>query len=431
MSAEPSPWTWAPAFLFLGLFIAVGLTVYLKGAFRPERHHSLAGMPAGDEHFMASVASLSNSLITEGRAENWWIEIEEVQAARLELIEQATKSIQFETFMMTPGRRADAFAEALVRKAESGVKVQLLADGYGAKDLPDAYWERLRRAGAEVRFFNPLSLRAPLDYLRRNHRKLLIVDQDAAMMGGAGISDLWDGDDGHPEGNPWYDIEVQWRGEVVGMLTGFFLQHWLNSGGHVDLTEYPRNTPRAVDGSPVLTTPGDEPSSGDSPIRSLFQLTILSARERLWISTPYLLPDDPTCTLLGDIRERGVDVRILTMGPRSDKSYVWHTSRQRYDRLLERDIGIHEYQPAMMHGKCILVDRHWVSIGSANLDPRSFFHNDELNLCSNAPALMEALEAYFETGFERSQLIDRPTWEKRPVLHRVVGGLGNFFYWQL
>jgi cardiolipin synthase len=423
---------WTAGFIVLGVLILVPLFyIYLHGALSPNKTYDLTGMPASDPHYLDSLASMSDSLITEGSVIGFWSDIDVIQQERLNSISQAERVIQFETFKFDPGQRADAFADALYHKAKAGVKIQVLADSYGAQHIPDDYWQRLTQAGVEIRFFNPFSLRSPLDYVRRNHRKLLIVDQRIAMVGGAGISDLWDGKDDQSGQVPWYDFEVRWRGTVVGLLTGFFLQHWLTAGGHVNLNEHLPGVSYSDDGSPTLITPGEEPTTGDSPIRSLFQLTILSAQSRLWISSPYLLPDKATCSILGQVKARGVDVRILTMGPRSDKSYVYYTSRERYGRLLEQGIRIHEYQASMMHGKSILIDYHWASMGSANLDPRSFFHNDELNLCNNSPEIIQHLEGFFEQGFRDSKLIDIKDWRKRPLKQKLIGGLGNFFYWQL
>jgi cardiolipin synthase len=377
-----------------------------------------------------SLASMSDSLTTTGSIAGFWSDIDTIQQARLDLIAQATSLIQFETFKFTPGKRAHAFADALYQKAREGLEVQVLVDSYGAKEIPASYWQRLTQAGVEVRFFNPLTLLSPLDYVRRNHRKLLVVDQRVAMVGGAGISDLWDGVDDHSGQVSWYDFEVQWQGEVVGLLTGFFWQHWLTAGGTVNLNQHHPGASHVGTDHPVLITPGEEPSFGDSPIRSLFQLTILSAQKRLWISSPYLLPDAATCRMLSQVKQRGVDVRILTMGPRSDKAYVYFTVRERYGKLLEQGIKIHEYQPSMMHGKSILIDDHWGSMGSANLDPRSFFHNDELNLCSGSADIVRYLEQFFEQGFQQSHLISLEKWQKRPIKEKLMGQIGNFFYWQ-
>jgi len=416
----------------LWLVSALLFCLYLNGHFRKTERYKLVGISAIAPHFAETVASMSDSLVTRGIATHFWSAIDQVQTARLTLLEKAERLIQFETFIMTPGARAEAFAAVLQRKAAEGVTVQLLVDSYGARSLPQTYWQQLRGAGVEVRFFNPFSVRSPLDYLRRNHRKLLIVDQQVAMVGGAGIADRWDGKDQYEEDEvPWYDFEVQWQGAVVGLLAGFFWQHWLSAGGEVNLEEHQPSLPSVVEPFPVLITPGEDPSVGDSPIRSLFQLCITSARSRLWIASPYLLPDEMTCEMLGAVRQRGVDVRILTMGPRSDKRYVYFVARERYGSLLQRGIKVHEYQPSMMHAKIVLVDDQWVSLGSANLDPRSYFLNDELNLCTSSRELVQSVEQFFEDGFSRSQLIQYEHWKRRSPKEKILGRLWNIAYWQL
>jgi len=421
---------WGAILLLLSVLVfMVIFWLYLAGTFEDGKQYHLVGLSANESHFLLTIASMSDSLVTEGLPSQFWSDIDAVQTARIDLIQQAQNLIQFETFKMSPGRRANEFADALCQKAIAGVTVQVLADSYGAKELPKSYWKRLEQAGVQICFFNPFSARSPLSYLRRNHRKLLIIDQKMATVGGAGISDLWDGKDGKSE-KPWYDFEVQWQGDVVGLLTGFFWQHWLSAGGRVDLKEHHPNLSGIPTQNPVLITPGEEPTTGDSPIRSLFQLCILSAQKRLWISSPYLLPDEVTCQMLETIQRQGGDVRILTMGPKSDKPYVYYTSRERYGALLKRNIRIYEYQPSMMHGKIVLIDDHWVSIGSANLDPRSFFHNDELNLCTDNRELISQVEDFFDRGFQESEEIHLETWSQRPVYGRAIGRLGNFFYWQ-
>ncbi|MGF1458672.1 MAG: phosphatidylserine/phosphatidylglycerophosphate/cardiolipin synthase family protein [Leptolyngbyaceae cyanobacterium] len=422
---------WAVVLILLLIpgLVVLGIA-YWHGTFRRHPHFCLQGMPSDSPHLIKTFASMSDSLITQGDPVAFRSSIEEIQAFRLTLIEQAKDLIQFETFKMSPGRRADDFADALCRRAIAGVTVQILVDSYGAHELPESYWKRLTQAGVELRFFNPFSARSPQDFLQRNHRKLLIVDQKTALVGGAGISDMWDGKDGKSH-HPWYDFEIQWRGQVVGLLSGFFWQHWLTAGGPVDLRNHVPELAVVDREIPVLVTPGEAPSVGDSPIRSLFQLCIASAQQRLWLASPYLLPDHYTCRVLREACQQGVDVRILTMGPMSDKDYVYYTSRLRYGLLLESGVQIYEFQPSMMHGKVILIDQNWMSFGSANLDPRSFFHNDELNLCAYTPELMAQVETFFVNGFEQSERVDYQQWQQRSLQERVIGRVCHCLYWQL
>ncbi|NEQ34661.1 MAG: cardiolipin synthase B, partial [Leptolyngbya sp. SIO4C5] len=157
----------------------------------------------------------------------------------------------------------------------------------------------------------------------------------------------------------------------------------------------------------------------------------VSARQRLWIASPYLLPDKNTRQILIKASRQGTDVRILTMGSLSDKPYVYYASRELYGELLQNGIKIYEYQPSMMHGKLILIDQDWVSLGSANLDPRSFFHNDELNFSTAQPLVIQQLEQLFLQAFTKSQLIELSTWRSRSFWKKLYGRCSLLIYWQL
>ena len=416
----------------MGLVVGFPLLwLYLKGAFRPMPKYQIQGGMADSHAFALSLASLSDSLPTQGAMTGFWRTIDEIQAARLSALATAQHLIQFETFMMTPGQRADRFAAVLQERARAGVTVQLLVDAYGAESLAPQYWRSLRQAGVEVRFFQPFSWRDPLAYLRRNHRKLLVVDQQVALVGGAGISDLWDGRFRGGQYPPWFDFESRWQGQVVGLLCGFFWQHWLDAGGQVNLKDHQPERSQVEGTAAIVVTPGEDPTPRDSPIRGLFQISVLSAQARVWIASPYLLPDHATCHTLARACAQGVDVRIVTMGPLSDKPFVYDVARHRYGRLLEAGVHLYEYQPSMMHAKVILIDDHWVSTGSANLDPRSFFHNDELNLCTQDPQLVRAVQHLFTEAFAHSRPVTRRDWRQRSLRQRLRGAIGNTLYWQL
>jgi len=424
-----------PGLILLLLVISFALLLilwfYLQGFFQVKQDYTLLGLPASTPHFAITLASLSDSQPTTGASMFFLDDVDQIQQARLDAIAQATQSIQFETFIMTPGDRAEAFAQALCKKSQEGVKIQLLADAYGADSLPKSYWKNLSDKGIEVRFFNSFTWRNPLRYLRRNHRKLLIIDQKIALIGGAGISDWWDGREKKYKG-PWLDFETQWRGEVVSWLTGTFWQHWLDAGGTVNLNEHHPPDRNAEPDSPakVLITAGEDPSPQDSSIRSLFQICTLAAQDRIWIASPYLLPDETTGRMLAQATQKGVDIRIITMSRRSDKPYVYFTSQERYGPLINNGIYIYEYEPSMLHAKILLIDDCWVSLGSANLDPRSFYHNDELNLITDDRAIIRSVEAFFNRTFDKSRFISRDHWQNRPLKERIIGVLGNFFYWQ-
>ncbi len=413
-------------FVFLVLF-----SLYLQGYFQKPKYYKFENFPkVNADHFRLTVASLSDSLIVSGNITNFWVGATEIYSARLKAIEMAKRLIQVETYIMTPGSRADEFSQAIIEKAKKGVKVQLLVDNYGTKSLPNSYWKKLKTAGVEVRKFNQFDWRNPLKSLRRNHRKLLIIDNKIALIGGAGISDRWDGWSKIGDQEPWLDYEVAIQGNIIARLSGLFWQHWIDTGGIVNFAQvYDKKPDNHL--TETLVTANDYPTYQDSSIRALFQALILGSTQRLWIASPYFLPNDNSCKMLVDAKNREVDVKVLTMGKHCDKGFVRQVSRERYGELLRGKIAIHEYQPSMVHAKIVLVDDCWVSLGSANFDPRSFFYNDELNISINDNNLIKEVEKFFIQGFHKSEKIRITDWENRSFSNRLNGSLWSLFYWQL
>ncbi|MBD1915156.1 MULTISPECIES: phosphatidylserine/phosphatidylglycerophosphate/cardiolipin synthase family protein [Cyanophyceae] len=424
---EPPPvWLW---WLGVGVVLLVLVLVsygYLRGSFRQASTCTISNVPSLDDPcFALSLEGLANSADTTGHLVGFWREIDDVYAARNTAMAGADHLIQYETYFMTPGRRTDAFAEVVADRAMAGVTVQLLLDHQGTKAMPEKYWQRLRNVGVEIQFFRPLDWRAPLEYNSRSHRKLLIVDGRRVFIGGAGVSDFWDGVAFEHDRAPWLDFEVAYEGEVVSLLQGKFLQNWSCAGGCIDLKQGLHSVQKH--GSTPLYITDNTSSLNESSMRLLMQLHILAAKKRLWIGSPYLVPDDDTTQALICACQKGVDVRILTMGAATDKTMVHLASRGLYGPLLKAGIKICEYQPSMMHAKFVLVDDGWVSTGSANFDPRSYFHNDELNISGAYPELARQVEQFFIDAMANSYCISYLDWQNRPTPEKIKGQMALLF----
>ncbi|WP_035994139.1 phospholipase D-like domain-containing protein [Leptolyngbya sp. KIOST-1] len=419
-------WLWWLA-AGLGLLVLVLVSYgYLSGSFGKPSTCTLENVPTLDDPcFALCLEGLANSADTTGRLIGFWPSVEDVYAARNAAMARADHLIQYETYFMTPGRRANEFAEVITDRALAGVTVQLLLDHQGTKAMPQKYWQRLRNIGVDIQFFRPLDWRAPLEYNSRSHRKLLIIDGQRVYMGGAGVSDFWDGVAFEHDRAPWLDFEVAYEGEVVSLLQGKFLQNWSCAGGCIDLREGLHSVQQH--GSVPLYITDNTSTLNESSMRLLMQLHILAARKRLWIGSPYLVPDDDTARCLIRASQRGVDVRILTMGAATDKKMVHLASRELYGPLLKAGIKIYEHQPSMMHAKFVLVDHDWASTGSANLDPRSYFHNDELNISGCYPELAQKVEQFFLQALEHSWCLTYAEWQNRPGLQKVKGKTALLF----
>ncbi len=418
-------WTLGGGLISLVLFPFFYL--YLRGTFQESTEYELTNIPGvEDPTFPLAVAGLSGALPAQGSITGFWVGAEDIYTTRLEAIREAQDSILFETFYMTPGRRADDFAATLAEQAQAGVLIRMIVDDYGTSDMPKEYWQRLESLGIEVRRFSEFDWRAPLTYNSRTHRKLLIIDGERAYIGGAGVSDSWDGDPDIEDRAPWLDYEVRYEGEVVNLLIGKFFQNWAYEGGTIDLSEPSLSLTTIGDGFPMYIL-DDTSTLNQSAMGMLFQIGFSAAQERIWIGSPYFIPEGNTRQSLLQARKRGIDVRVLTMSQRNDKPIVYQASRVLYGDLLAAGVQICEYQPSMMHAKATLIDNGWASTGSANFDPRSYFHNDELNVSSSHPQLIENVENVFKEAFAESECLSYEQWQERPLTEKLVGQFGLIF----
>ncbi|MGD1898801.1 MAG: phosphatidylserine/phosphatidylglycerophosphate/cardiolipin synthase family protein [Phormidesmis sp.] len=439
-------WVFALLLGLIALFITI---LYIRGAFRWRAllHVDNAIAPQ-DDRFPQVIEGLSKSLSTQGQIVDFWDSAQDIQQARIDAINSAKTSIQFETFIMTPGQRAQAFAAAMARQAAEGGSVQILVDSFGTRQMPSKYWHRLRSAGVQVIFYNPFDWRAPINFAGRTHRKLLIIDSQKVLVGGAGMSDLWDGEEKADDTKPWLDIEIAMTGKVVQIMSASFQKHW---EGHrmdddavtgIDMQkifpakendDFPwEEASHGNETVPILVTPGTNPGYRDSSIETLKQTLIVCARRRIWLSSPYFLPNKSARQLLISAKQAGIDVRILTTSVKSDKKPVYYASYEVYGPLLEAGIQIFEYQPSMIHAKMMIVDDEWVNTGSANFDYRSFLHNAELDISVKAPYLVQKVEQVFKRGFSQSKQIGLKQWQHRSWLkHRLLGNVVRLVQWQL
>ena len=417
--------------VILAAIAVIVFVLYFRGTFRDRIEYKLINVPSPDEpRFGLALATLSNSVFTTGKYVEHWVEAENIYAARIAAIKSAKHSIHFETFFMTPGRRATEFADAICDRASAGIEVLMIIDHHGSKKLSKRYWKRLKTCGVDIRFFNKFNWKAPIDYFARTHWKLLVIDNNKALIGGAGISDFWDGVDDIKDTGAWYDFEMSFTGEIVAALQGMFMQHWTYVHGTADLNVQVFN-PQPIGDPAIMVTAGDDPSYRSSSVKALFLTSIHAAKKRIWISSPYFLPDSNLRASLIIAKKKGVEIRILTNGSQCDKKFVYYASCELYGDLLAAGIEINEYQPSMMHAKALLLDDCWISTGSANFDPRSFFHNDELDISTAEPELVKHIENLFITGFSRCKQINVNSWRNRKLWKRVLGRVVLFFQSQL
>ncbi|HEY9722581.1 MAG TPA: phospholipase D-like domain-containing protein [Oscillatoriaceae cyanobacterium] len=419
---------WLSALAVLSALAFAAIAALLVALRVNVRYHLERAGSLCDPDFASTLQGLTNSPSRSVTSYRLYTDVPSIYTAMLQAIHQAERTITMETYLFWSGRTAEAFIQAFIERAQAGVEVKLLLDADGSRFLKRKAIARLKAGGCEVRLFRPFSWTQPVAYNHRTHRKLLVIDGVVGFTGGIGVADMWFGPP------PWLDLMLRLEGGVVELLQGAFFQDWVIAGGGLNLGRgyFPlapeaQITPEGPQG--MVTT--SAPIWGDSTMRLLYFSAIASAEQRIWLASPYFLPNWDTAAALGAAALRGVEVRLLLPGPRNDKPFPYYASRRLYGTLLAAGVAIYEYQPAMMHAKAMLIDDRWVTLGSTNFDPRSFFLNSELNTTIADPGFAREMSAFFEGAFADSRRITLEDWYARPWRERIGAVLGLLFKDQL
>jgi cardiolipin synthase A/B len=334
-------------------------------------------------------------------------------ARMLETIEAARDHVLLEMYLVESGIIAGRFIEALTRASRRGVRACVMLDGFGSLGLVAADRRRLLDAGVDLRFFNPVRWRNRLYNFLRDHRKLLVVDGEVAFVGGAGLTDEFA--IGGRDGMPWRDLMVEISGPVVSDWQRAFARTWRRCGGVVVFSDRTMNsdTEEGATGRVALSEARQRSVLANGVVRR-----IEGARARAWIMSAYFVPSRRFRKALRRAAHRGVDVRLLVPGPRTDHPWVRHAARRFYGKMLRNGVKIFEYQPRMLHGKMIVCD-DWVSIGSSNLDRWSFKWNLEANQEVENAAFANVAAAVFEGDCRQSEELSRRHWPRRAWVDRL------------
>lgn len=378
------------------------------------------------EQFLNTLTALTNAQYGDQTKLEVLPNGENYYPAELDAIRNAKQTIHLEAYIFAAGEVTERFLAAMEERARAGVRVRLVVDAVGSHGFPQSSIDRLRNAGGQFAWYMPLRWYTWPRINNRTHRELLIVDGTVAFVGGSGWADHWL----KPERNDkerWRDTMVKVEGPAVTGLQSVFSENWLEASGEV-------LTGRAV--FPFVPGEGDSralvvrssPTTGRSTTaRVLFQTLLASARRQIHITTPYFLPDDSMRDeLVRAIRERGVEVKIITPGPGTDHMLTRRSSRRLFGPLLRAGAHIYEYQPAMIHAKICLIDGRWAVVGTTNMDPRSFALNDEVNLATPDPRVAQILEQNFEADLRQARAVSYEEWAHRGIAERVhewFGGL--------
>ncbi|WLR51593.1 cardiolipin synthase [Bacillus tianshenii] len=333
-------------------------------------------------------------------------------------LKRARHHIHLEYYIVRNDDIGKELKDILIERAQKGVEVRFLYDAVGSWQLSRSYIHELRENGVEVVPFSPVKI--PLLNSRinfRNHRKIVVIDGNVGFVGGINVGDEYLGRDeyfGH-----WRDTHLFVKGEGVRSLQLIFLQDWYYMTGKPLLTPNylsPDLVHEENLGGVQMLAGG--PDNDFDVIKNVYFSMIISAKESIWIATPYFIPDEDILSALRIAALSGVDVRIL-MPSRPDKRIVFHASRSYFPELLEAGARIYEYERGFLHSKIVIVDKELASIGTSNMDMRSFHLNFEVNAFLYKTKSTQKLVQDFLDDLENSSELDYDTFKKRSFFLRL------------
>lgn len=344
---------------------------------------------------------------------------DEAYNAMLSAIRGANKNIRLETYIYRATGIGERIRNELVNAAKRGVNVSVLIDDFGSIDLPSEFWDSLKRAGGKVRRFNPLGL---YRFVFRDHRKILVCDEEVAFLLGLNIAPEYEGD-GIARG--WRDHGIEARGKIAEELAYAFDEMF----DRADLQHPPfalfrvtkaRRAVTHLHTTLILSGPG----KGGNTLKRWI-LNDLRRAQNVKIETAYFLPNWRIRKELSKVVRRGGTVKLLLAG-KTDVQVAKFAAHSLYSRLMKRGIQIYEYQPQILHAKLMIID-NIVYIGSANLDTRSLQINYEavLRICDHT--LANEARAIFNEGLKHAVRIDPKTWQKQRGLFEKIKEQFSYF----
>ncbi|MGS1106436.1 phospholipase D-like domain-containing protein [Achromobacter anxifer] len=366
--------------------------------------------------------------------------------AMLHSIAQARRYVHMETYIFDDDAEGSRFAEALIAARNRGVEVSLMVDAVGTIKTPDALFQRLRDAGVQVAIFNPVnpaSGRAGWSPNQRNHRKVLVADGRVGYLGGINVSSVYQSSPGSASGSgggagkadapaaadakvaPWRDTHLRIEGPAVAQLEQVIRAGWESQSKEPIKGADSQVAPPA--GATTVRILANQPDRSDGYTVYLTLMSAFeSAQEYIHITMAYFVPDPAFIEVLADAARRGVDVALVLPGF-SDSSLVFHAGRSHYAELLEAGVKIYERRDALLHAKTAVVDGVWSTVGSSNLDWRSFALNYEINAVVLGPEFAAEMESLFQRDVADSVRITPEAWQARGVGDRSMEFFSRMF----
>ena len=405
-------------YAFVIIAAVIGLLFITRGtAVRRVRAVGADGAPVAptETAFVPTIATLTGTPLLAGNRVEIVLNGDGTYPRLFADLRSATQSIAIQMYYLGPGKVAGELATILEERACAGIPVLFLYDAFGS-DLKRAYYRKLRSAGVRAVPFRPLKFQNLWIIQNRAHVRGVVIDGKIGWTGGFGFDDKWLG--GGLKPNEWRDTSVRFEGPAVRQLLSAFVAGWSEATGEL-------LTGRVIedmykDGVALAGLLYTAPTLGSTPAERYLALSIAGARERFFVTNAYFAPDTNFVGLLAEAAQRGVDVRILVGGPRTDVRLARLAAHARYEALLSAGVRIWEYLPSTLHAKTFVVDGLWGSIGTMNFDNRSLALNDESTLMVLDSAAGEHLERIFFDDLEHATEIDLAKFRRRPQYEHIA-----------
>jgi len=379
------------------------------------------------ERHVAHAAKVLGTPIVAGNAARLLVDGPQTHEQMFASIAAARDHVNMVSYIIDDGETGERLAETLIGRRRAGVVVNLMYDSVGSMATPAGWFDRLREAGVSVCEFNPVNpsrTRRTWRVNNRDHRKILVVDSATGFTGGINVSDVYSaGSFGSARSRdsgevPWRDTHVMISGPAVADLQRSFVDRWIQQGCP-SLGDTARYFPELKDAGrlPVRVVTGGPEHDTSDHYRALIS-AFEHAEQRIYITCGYFVPDPGMRDALVGAARRGVDVRLLLPSV-SDFWAPLEAGRSHYAALLAAGVRIHERTGTLLHAKTAVVDGVWSTIGSTNLDFRSFLHNEEANVIVLDDHFAAELERLFGRDLERSREIDAREWSRRGFVPRL------------
>jgi cardiolipin synthase len=375
--------------------------------------------------YIAVVESVTESPLTKGNNIALLADGQATYGAMFKALHNAKDHINLETYIMEEDEVGRKFADLLLKKQAEGVQVNLIYDSVGCMNTPAAFFQRLRDGGIQVVEFNPinpLKSRDQWELTHRDHRKILIIDGKAAIIGGINISEVYSSRllrRKHNRKAPirWRDTDIQIEGPAVAEFQKLFLETWLTQKGP-KLSERNYFPDLKEKGNALVRVIGSTPGQTNRTPFVVYVSAITFAAHSIHMTNAYFIPDDQIVNALTDAARRGVDVKIILPGI-TDSPLALYSQRYYYSNLLKSGVKIYEHSTSLLHAKTAVVDKVWSTVGSTNMDNMSLLTNDEVNAVILNHEFAVEMEKMFVSDLANSRQIQWDEWKKRPSFQKI------------